>query len=129
MKYMLLIPATQADWQGRESWPADDLRAHVEFMRDLDAELRRAGELVSDGSLAAPRQALVVSVRRPGAAGDASAPGPREFLAGFRVVDCETPARAAAIAAQLSAAPGPGGAPLNQPVEVRPLMRAAGEEM
>jgi len=37
-------------------------------------------------------------------------------------VDVETPQHAHAIAARASAAPGPGGKPLNMPIEVRQVM-------
>ena len=47
-------------------------------------------------------------------------PESKEFLAGYWIVDVDTPERAYAIAAQASAAPGPGGTPLNMPIEVRP---------
>jgi hypothetical protein len=49
-------------------------------------------------------------------------PESKEFLAGYWVVDVETPKRAYVIAARASAAPGPGGVPLNMPIEVRPVM-------
>jgi hypothetical protein len=46
----------------------------------------------------------------------------KEFLAGYWIVDVETPQRAHAIAARASAAPGPKGAPLNMAIEVRQVM-------
>ena len=39
-------------------------------------------------------------------------PEAKEFLAGFWIVDVESPARAKAFAVKASAAPGPGGTPL-----------------
>ena len=48
----------------------------------------------------------------------------KEFLAGFWIVDCESPERAYEIAARASAAPGQGGVPLNMPIEVREVMSA-----
>jgi hypothetical protein len=48
----------------------------------------------------------------------------KEFLAGYQIVDVESEERAVEIAAQVSAAPGPGGKPLRQPIEVRPFMGA-----
>ena len=48
----------------------------------------------------------------------------KEFLAGYWLVDVDSPERAYAIAARASAAPGPGGAPLNMPIEVRQVMSA-----
>jgi hypothetical protein len=49
-------------------------------------------------------------------------PESKEFLAGYWIVDVESPARAYAIAAEASAAPGPGGAPMNMAIEVREVM-------
>lgn len=46
----------------------------------------------------------------------------KEFLAGYRSVDVDAPERAYAITARISAAPGPGGVPLNMPIEVRPIV-------
>ena len=48
----------------------------------------------------------------------------KEFLAGYWIVDVERPERAYEIAARASAAPGPGGAPMNMPIEVREVMSA-----
>ena len=48
----------------------------------------------------------------------------KEFLAGYWIVDVESPQRAYEIAGRASAAPGPGGAPLNMPIEVREVMSA-----
>jgi len=50
--------------------------------------------------------------------------GPAKFLAGFWVVDVKSPERAVEIAARISTTPGPGGAPVNQPVELHPIMEA-----
>ncbi|HEY3828828.1 MAG TPA: YciI family protein [Solirubrobacteraceae bacterium] len=47
----------------------------------------------------------------------------KEFLAGYRIVDVESLERAIEIAAQASAAPAQGGAPIKQPIEVREVMR------
>ncbi|WP_167746148.1 hypothetical protein [Streptomyces wuyuanensis] len=45
-----------------------------------------------------------------------------------RVADCATPERAVEPAAHVSSAPGPGGAPLDMPIEVRQVMYAQPEE-
>ena len=49
-------------------------------------------------------------------------PESKEFLAGYWIIDVSSPERAYAIAAEASAAPGPGGTPLNMPIEVRQVM-------
>jgi len=85
--------------------------------------LSSAGELVGAEGLSGPEQALRV---RAGAKGepitDGVFPEAKEFLAGYWIIDVETPERAYAIAAAASAAPGPGGAPLNLTIEVRQVM-------
>ncbi len=43
-------------------------------------------------------------------------PETKEFLAGYWIVDVESPERADAIAAEASAAPGVGGKPLNMAI-------------
>ena len=46
----------------------------------------------------------------------------RSSKAGFNVFDVESEARVLEIAARISAVPGPGGVPTQQPVEVRQVM-------
>ena len=125
MKFMLMMnaPRGSGDWNV-VNWAQEDLKAHIAFMMRLTTELREAGELVSAEGLASPAQARVVR------AGKGTTPevtdGPfaeaKEFLAGYWIVDVESPKQAYAIAARASAAPGPGGAPLNMPIEVREVM-------
>jgi hypothetical protein len=99
-------------------------------MKNLDEDLRKAGELVAAEGLSFPDQAKLVRAGKDGAPiTDGVFPESKEFLAGFWIVDVETPERAYAIAAQVSAAPGPGGGPLNMPIEVRPVMSAPPPEM
>src|SRR5438034_2710145 len=80
----------------------------------LNKELAESGELVAVEGLAFPDQAKLVRGRKDGTpAADGVFPESKEFLAGYWIVDVETPDRAYAIAAMASAAPGPGGAPLD----------------
>ena len=53
----------------------------------------------------------------------------KELLAGYRVVDVDTPERAVEIAALISAAPGQRGAPIRQRIEVRQIMAAPDPEV
>jgi hypothetical protein len=96
----------------------------------LHQDLHESGELVSAEGLSFPNQARLVRAGKDGTPiTDGVFPESKEFLAGFWIVDVETPERAYAIAAQASAAPGPGGAPLNMPIEVRPVMSGPPPEM
>jgi hypothetical protein len=53
----------------------------------------------------------------------------KEFLAGFWIVDVADEARAIELAAHISTAPGPGGKPLNMPIEARPIMAAPSTDL
>jgi hypothetical protein len=132
MKYMLLMQfsAQTADFPPIGTWAPEEIQAHIAFMREVNAKLTDAGELVDAQGLAMPDQAKIV---RAGAGAPVVTEGPypetKEFLAGFWIVDCDTPERAVEIAAHVSAAPGPGGRPVNMPIEVRPVMSAPSEEL
>jgi hypothetical protein len=123
MKYMLMMNTPGGGPYQIANWPEKDIKAHIAFMMNLNKKLRAEGELVAAEGLSGPDQAKVV---RAGAAGepitDGVFPETKEFLAGYWIVDVETPERAYAIAAQASAAPGPGGKPLNLAIEVRQVM-------
>jgi hypothetical protein len=94
-------------------------------MMRLNQELRESGELVSAEGLAFPDQAKLVRAGKDGEpVTDGVFPESKEFLAGYWIVDVDAAERAYAIAARVSAAPGPSGAPLNMPIEVRPVMSA-----
>jgi hypothetical protein len=105
------------------TWPKKDISAHIAFMMDLNKELKAAGELVSAEGLAFPDQAKLIRADKDGLPiTDGVFPESKEFLAGFWIVDVDTPERAFAIAAHASAAPGKDGVPLNMPIEVRQVM-------
>lgn len=53
----------------------------------------------------------------------------KELLAGYRLVDVDSLDRALDIAARSSAAPGPGGVPIQQQIEVRQVMGAPDPEV
>src|SRR5262245_8627406 len=123
MKYMLMMNAPGKGPYQIASWPEKDIKAHIAFMISFSKKLAGAGELVGAEGLAGPEQAKRI---RAGAGGepvtDGVFPETKEFLAGYWIVDVDTPERAYAIAAEASAAPGPGGKPLNMPIEVRQVM-------
>ena len=126
MKYMLMMhaPAGTGDW-GVTKWSPEDLQAHMAFMHQLNRDLAASGEWVDGQGLDVPGQAKLVRAGKDGApVTDGPFPESKEFLAGFWVVQVDSPERAYAIAAKVSAAPGPGGVPLNMPIEVRQVMSA-----
>ena len=123
MKYMLMMNTPGGGPYQVDQWPMKDLEAHIAFMGRFARKLTEAGELVAAEGLAGPDQAKLV---RAGTSGevvtDGVFPETKEFLAGFWMVDVESPERAYAIAAEASAAPGPGGKPLRLGIEVRQVM-------
>ena len=123
MKYILMMNAPGGGPYQIANWPPKDIQAHIAFMIDFSKRLGQAGELVAAEGLAGPEQAKLV---RAGADGrpvtDGVFPESKEFLAGYWIVDVESPERAYEIAAEASAAPGPGGKPINMAIEVRQVM-------
>ena len=90
-----------------------------------------SGELVDAQGLAGPDAAKVVvsdGVRPPRII-DGPYPESKELLAGYRLIDVADLDRALEIAARSSAAPGPGGAALQQQIEVRQVMGAPDPEV
>ena len=126
MKYMLMMNGPKNGWEQFASLPKQDQQRHVGFMRDFAKRLKESGELVSAEGLAFPSEAKRV---RAGSQGepitDGVFPESKEFLAGYWIIDVDSPERAYAIAAEASAAPGPGGAPINMWIEVRQVMDSA----
>ncbi|MCM0673959.1 YciI family protein [Micromonospora phytophila] len=128
---LMQFSAAGTDFPSIDTWSPEEIRAHVGFMSEVNGKLAADGELVGGEGLAGPAQAKIVR------AGEGGTPvvteGPfaetKEFLAGFWIVDCETPERAVELAAHISTAPGPGGRPLNMPIEVHPVMSAPTQEM
>lgn len=126
MKYMMMMhaPRGTGDYKINE-WSPEDFKAHIGFMHQFNQELAAAGEWVDGQGLAAPGEAKLVRAGKDGApVTDGPFPEAKEFLAGFWIVEVDSPERAYQLAAKASAAPGPGGAPLNMPIEVRQVMSA-----
>jgi len=109
-----------------EEWKPEEIAAHLDYYKALNEELVESGELVRTEVLAGPDLAKIVT-------SDGTAPvvtdGPfqefKEWLAGYQIVDVDSEARAIEIAARVSAVPGPGGRPTQQPIQVRQVMDEA----
>lgn len=122
---MMHAPRGTGEWP-YEDWSPEDWTAHMDFLHRLNTELTESGELAGIMALASPGEARVVRAGKDGlpAASDGPFPESKEFLAGFWIVEVDRAERAYEIAAKASAAPGPGGAPLTMPIEVRQVMGA-----
>jgi len=130
MKYILMMHCPKTGYDTFGAWPKKDIQAHIAFMIGLNKSLRESAELVSAEGLASPDQAKLVRAGKDGMPiTDGVFPESKEFLAGYWIVEVASPERADAIAARASAAPGPGGNPMNMPIEVRQVMSGPPEEL
>ncbi|RCW46082.1 hypothetical protein DFQ14_102384 [Halopolyspora algeriensis] len=127
MKYLLLKhyrggPTPAADHPPMDQWTPEEVDAHIRFMRDFAARLETTGEFV-DGQALAPEGTFV---RYDGEGRPPVTDGPfaetKDLIAGWMVIDVESWDRAVALAGELSAAPGAGGEPIHEWLEVRPFL-------
>ena len=125
-KYLLLkhyrgAPAAVNDVP-MDQWTPDEISDHMTFMRDFAARLEESGELV-DGQALAPEGAWV---RYDGEGRPPVTDGPfaetKDLIAGWYVIDVDSYDRAVELAGELSAAPGAGGKPIHEWLEVRPFL-------
>jgi len=120
MKYILLMSGTKAGVDTYHAWLQKDIEAHRAVLGRINKELTESGEFVATQGLAGPDEAKVVRGEKNGMpVTDGIFPESKEFLLGYWIIDVATPERAYAIAARISAAPGPRGIPTNVPIEVR----------
>jgi hypothetical protein len=131
-RYMLLqnyAPAANCDIP-MDQWTPQEIQAHVEFQHELNALLTESGELVDAQGLAGPAEAkFVVSSGGAPVVTDGPFPESKELLAGYRIIDVDGLDRALEIATRCSEAPGPGGALMGVPMEVRQIMGAPTPEV
>jgi hypothetical protein len=124
-KYLLLkhyrgAPAPVNDVP-MDRWTPEEIDAHVAYMQDFANRLRESGEFVDEQALA-PEGAWV---RSDGEGRPPVTDGPfaetKDLIAGWMVIDVDSWDRAVELAGQLSAAPGAGGEPIHEWLEVRPF--------
>ena len=124
-KYLLLkhyrgAPASVNDVP-MDQWTPEEMAAHVQYMRDFADRLVDTGEFVDEQALS-PEGTFV---RYDGEGRPPVTDGPfaetKDLIAGWMVIDVESAERALELAAELSAAPGAGGKPIHEWLEVRPF--------
>lgn len=123
------IAAPGADYAGpgipMDRWTPEEIDAHIKYMRDFAAELKRTGEFVDEQALS-PEGTFV---RYGGPGRPPVTDGPfaetKDLIAGWMVIDVADYQRALDLAGELSAAPGAGGEPIYEWLEVRPFYGVA----
>ncbi|MGW0021877.1 YciI family protein [Rhodococcus sp. NPDC003382] len=127
MKYLLLKhyrggPDPVSDSVPMDRWTPEEVDAHIQYMRDFAARLEESGEFV-DAQALAPEGTFV---RYDGEGRPPVTDGPfaetKDLIAGWMIIDVDSHERAYELAAELSAAPGRGGEPLHEWLEVRPFL-------
>ena len=105
-----------------DQWTPQEITDHINFMHHVADVLAERGEFVSADGLS-PEGTFV---RFDGEGKPPVTDGPfaetKDLVAGWMIIDVESVERAHEAAAFLSSAPGPGGIPLNEWIEVRPFM-------
>lgn len=129
-KYLLLKhyrggPAPVVEHGPMDQCTSEEVDAHLRYMSDFAERLTESGEFV-DGQALAPEGAWV---RYDGDGKPPVVDGPfaetKDLIAGWMIVDVDGWDRAVELAGELSAAPGPGGRPIHEWLEVRPFLTQA----
>lgn len=124
-KYLLLkhyrgAPAAVNDVP-MDQWTQEEISDHIRFMQDFADRLEESGEFV-DGQALQPEGAWV---RYDGEGRPPVTDGPfaetKDLIAGWMIIDVDSQERAYQLAGELSAAPGAGGKPIHEWLEVRPF--------
>jgi hypothetical protein len=127
-KYLLLkhyrgAPASVNDVP-MDRWTPEEVSAHLKYMSDFAARLEETGEFVGHQALA-PEGTFV---RYDGEGRPPVTDGPfaetKDLIAGWMMIDVDSYERALELAGELSAAPGAGGEPVGEWLELRPFYGA-----
>lgn len=127
-KYLLLkhyrgAPAPANDI-AMDRWTPDEVEAHIQYMRDFADRLVETGEFV-DAQALAPEGTWV---QYGGEGRPPVTDGPfaetKDLIAGWMMIDVDTYELAVELAGELSAAPGAGGEPIHEWLELRPFLTA-----
>jgi hypothetical protein len=126
MKYLLLkhyrgAPAAVNDVP-MDQWTPQEVTAHLQYMQDFADRLEADGEFVDSQALSPDG----MFVRYDGQGRPPVTDGPfaetKDLIAGWMIIDVDSRERAVELAGELSAAPGAGGRPIHEWLEVRPFL-------
>ena len=125
MKFMIQMNVKKGPYQ-MDGWSQEDVKGMMNYMHQLNRDLKGKGQFVAAEGLVAPDQARIVKANGDGSPSVTDGPfaESKEFIAGFWIVDVKSADEAYRIAARVSTCPGPGSQPLNMPVEVRQVGEA-----
>ncbi len=126
-KYLLLkhyrgAPAPQHDVP-MEQWTAEEISAHIQYMRDFAKRLEESGEFVDERALLPEGTWVQYGGEGQPPVTDGPFAETKDLIAGWIVIDVDSYDRAVELAAELSAAPGKDGKPIHEWLELRPPLR------
>lgn len=121
LKHYKMDPA-HMQYTPMDQWSPEEVNAHIQYMNDFADKLKDSGEFVDSQAL--QPEGTFVQSGGPGQAPVTDGPFPetKDLIAGWMVIDVETYDRALELAGELSAAPGKGGEPINEWLELRPFL-------
>ena len=108
-----------------DQWTPEEVSAHIAFMNHVADVLMERGEFVDAQALSPGGTFVRYDADGKPPITDGPFAETKDLIAGWMVIDVDTAERAHEAAAFLSSAPGPGGKPLQEWIEVRPFMHEA----
>ncbi len=108
-----------------DQWTPQEVEDHVQFMVEFADRLKSTGEFVDHQALSP--EGTFVRYDGPGRAPVTDGPfaETKDLIAGWLIIDVDSYERALTIAGEYSAAPGAGGKPIHEWLELRPFLSAA----
>ncbi|MDX2358538.1 YciI family protein [Dietzia sp. PP-33] len=108
-------------------WAPEEVSAHVEYMNDFAARLEGTGEYVDSNALSESGTWVRYDGEGRPPLTDGPFPETKDLIAGWMIIDVDSYDRALELAAELSAAPGAGGKPIHEWLELRPFLESPPE--
>ena len=125
-KYLLLkhyrgAPSALTDVP-MDQWTPEEIDAHVDYMNRFAQKIEASGEFVDSQALSPGGMWVRYDGEHKPPATDGPFAETKDLIAGWMIIDVDSEQRAIELAADLSAAPGAGGMPIHEWLEVRPFM-------
>lgn len=103
-------------------WAPEEIDAHVAYMNTFAEKLEKSGEFVDSQPLSPSGMWVRYGGENTAPMTDGPFAETKDLIAGWVIIDVDNEERAIELAAELSAAPGAGGRPIHEWLEVRPFM-------
>lgn len=125
-KYLMLKHYTMApeymQCTPMEEWTPAEVDAHMNYMDAFVDRLKKTGEYIGSEALSPEGTFVRYDGEGKPPVTDGPFPETKDLIAGGMIIDVESYDRALELAGELSAAPGAGGEPIREWLELRPFM-------